>query len=301
MDPIAGDVNEDGKVSAVDARWALQCAAKKRNLTPEQLLAADMNGDGRITAVDARQILKKAAGKDTDTPVAADKAAVVKALNEATANAAEAGYDWSRKCYFTQPLQVLTSSGKNAADTLNGIIQKVDENATVDSVVGNFLGVTGTQSDPPKTATKAKGTEVPEAMGSDKFLLQAMELTEGDIKNLKVVGNEYTIQLQNCANPQKGSDNNALNHATKDFITYDEVETSVKEALGSLSSLLSVESADVNYTSIIITAEITDGKLTSLAYTYVMDVKALELRAAVVPMTGKGKCKVDASYTNFVY
>ena len=58
-----GDVNGDGKVSAVDARWALQCAAKKRTLDEKQTKAADMNKDGKITAVDARQILKKAAGK----------------------------------------------------------------------------------------------------------------------------------------------------------------------------------------------------------------------------------------------
>ena len=234
-------------------------------------------------------------------PAQASKADIAKAINDATAVAAKAGYDWSRKCYFTQPLQVLTSSGKNAADTLNGIIQKVDENANIDSVVGNFLDVTGKESDPPKTAKKAKGTEVPEDMKKDKFLLQPMKLTENDIKNSKVEGNKYTVQLQNCANPQKGSDNNALNHATKDFITYDEVVTGVKDALGSLSSLLSVESADVNYTSILVTAEIADGKLTSLSYTYIMDVKALNLKAAVVSMTGKGKGKVEASYTNFVY
>ena len=60
---IPGDVNGDGKITAVDARWALQGAAKKRELSERQIKAADMNGDGKITAVDARQILKKAAGK----------------------------------------------------------------------------------------------------------------------------------------------------------------------------------------------------------------------------------------------
>lgn len=60
---VIGDVNGDGKVTAVDARWALQCAAKKRTLTAKQFALADINGDGKISAVDARQILKKAAGK----------------------------------------------------------------------------------------------------------------------------------------------------------------------------------------------------------------------------------------------
>ena len=65
---LRGDVNGDGKVSAVDARWALQCAAKKRSLSPAQITAADLSGDGLVTAVDARQILKLAAGKDVNKP-----------------------------------------------------------------------------------------------------------------------------------------------------------------------------------------------------------------------------------------
>ena len=61
-DPNAtlGDVNADGKVDAVDARWVLQTAAGMRTL--ENATAADANGDGKIDAVDARWILQAAAG-----------------------------------------------------------------------------------------------------------------------------------------------------------------------------------------------------------------------------------------------
>ena len=61
-DPNAtlGDVNRDGKVDAVDARWVLQAAAGMRTL--ENATAADANGDGKIDAVDARWILQAAAG-----------------------------------------------------------------------------------------------------------------------------------------------------------------------------------------------------------------------------------------------
>ena len=55
-----GDVNEDGKVDAVDARWVLQAAAGMRTL--ENATAADVNADGKIDAVDARWILQAAAG-----------------------------------------------------------------------------------------------------------------------------------------------------------------------------------------------------------------------------------------------
>lgn len=58
-----GDVNRDGKVDAVDARWVLQAAAGMRTL--ENATAADVNGDGKIDAVDARWILQAAAGMRT--------------------------------------------------------------------------------------------------------------------------------------------------------------------------------------------------------------------------------------------
>ena len=60
---LLGDVNADGKVDAVDARWVLQAAAGMRTL--ENMTAADVNADGKIDAVDARWILQAAAGMRT--------------------------------------------------------------------------------------------------------------------------------------------------------------------------------------------------------------------------------------------
>ena len=58
-----GDVNADGKVSAVDARYALQTASGTRTLWDDvDKEFADANKDGQITAVDARYILQTAAG-----------------------------------------------------------------------------------------------------------------------------------------------------------------------------------------------------------------------------------------------
>ena len=55
---LLGDVNEDGKVTAIDARWALQVAAGQKTLTASQIKNADINNDGKVTAIDARNILK---------------------------------------------------------------------------------------------------------------------------------------------------------------------------------------------------------------------------------------------------
>lgn len=59
---LLGDVNGDGKVTAIDARWVLQVASGSRVLTDEQKAVADVNGDGRITAINARWILQVASG-----------------------------------------------------------------------------------------------------------------------------------------------------------------------------------------------------------------------------------------------
>lgn len=57
-----GDVNQDGKVTAADARLALRYSAKLQMLTNAQMKAADANADGKVTAADARILLRYAAG-----------------------------------------------------------------------------------------------------------------------------------------------------------------------------------------------------------------------------------------------
>lgn len=59
-----GDVNMDGKVTAVDAMLALKLALLD-NPTDVILGLADVNGDGKITAVDAMKILQYATGEIT--------------------------------------------------------------------------------------------------------------------------------------------------------------------------------------------------------------------------------------------
>ncbi|MBQ4644231.1 MAG: dockerin type I repeat-containing protein [Clostridia bacterium] len=59
-----GDVNADGKISAVDALMVLKYVAGTQELTAKQMLRANMNQDaqGNVSAIDARQILQVAAG-----------------------------------------------------------------------------------------------------------------------------------------------------------------------------------------------------------------------------------------------
>lgn len=238
--------------------------------------------------------------KDGNQVVGVSKADAVKLLNEVTAQAAKAGYDWSRKCYYTDDgaLQVKTSNGKDATDTLNSVIKRVDDKATIDSVVGGFLDITG--KDDPLAAKKAKGSAAaPEGM-KDKFLLKAMSLTEGDIAQFVQSGNVYKFQLNTCDNPEKNG-GNSINRATNDFVTKEEISNDITKALGSLSSLIKVESLDIQFSDIVIVAEISDGKLTSLSLNYLMNVKSLNLKVTLASVVGSGKGVVEENYKNFVY
>ncbi len=59
---VKGDLNNDKKVTAIDARKALLKAVGSEPTSSKDLKVADFNNDGQITAYDARQILKLAAG-----------------------------------------------------------------------------------------------------------------------------------------------------------------------------------------------------------------------------------------------
>ncbi len=56
-----GDVDGDGKVSSVDARYALQAIAELKTLTAEEKRRADYDGDGKISTIDVRRILQTVA------------------------------------------------------------------------------------------------------------------------------------------------------------------------------------------------------------------------------------------------
>ena len=57
-----GDVDFDGRVTAIDARLILRSSALLQILTKAQLAVADVDGDGKVTASDARKTLRIAAG-----------------------------------------------------------------------------------------------------------------------------------------------------------------------------------------------------------------------------------------------
>ncbi len=144
-------------------------------------------------------------GNGTTAEVSDEAQQAADAINAATAAAANATYDWERHCV------VADIDVGSATDTLNGIIQRVDPNADLNSVVGGFIG----QGD--KSNTYTPGADAAAVFSNDQYALKATSLQAADLQNLTVEGTKYTFTLPVAENPQKDG-NTALSRLTNDFI-----------------------------------------------------------------------------------
>ena len=214
---------------------------------------------------------------------------IVEEINNATAKAAKASYDWSREAKFTRNIDVGSLTGM-----LDSIIKAVDKNANLNSVVGGFLDITG--QDNALTVNVVNG-QLPESGMKEKYLLKAMTLTEGDIQQFRVNGNTYMVQIKDCTNPDA---NSAWAHASNDYITYSEVNSSIAGVVGEGVVTVVESESKATYKNIILTAVIENGQLTSLEYKYTFDA-TLKIKLALPSATGTTAAEMRAKYTNFQY
>ncbi len=82
----------------------------------------------RVTMLPERKCAAAATGVDA--------AAAAEAINAATAKAVAAGYHWTKTAQYTQPVDV-----GSATSGLNTLIKGIDPEASLDSVVGGFIGI----------------------------------------------------------------------------------------------------------------------------------------------------------------
>ena len=216
-----------------------------------------------------------------------DAAAAAEAINAATAKAVAAGYHWTRSAQYTQPVDV-----GNATGALNKIIQGIDSEANLDSVVGGFLGIGDKEMDIEKGGNAAEQIEY----HGENYALQATSLQAGDLKNLKVDGNTYTFEVENAASPQHDKCT-AMSRLTNDFLTQDEISSEIKGFI----SAASVNTAAIEYTNLKATVVIEDGTLKEFKYSYDGNVTELNIKVAIVSVNGKGAMHVDTAYTGFAY
>ena len=212
------------------------------------------------------------------------KADVVKIFNDTTAKAAKGSYKVHREGKFTKDIDV-----GNATSALDGIIKGVDENASLNSVVGGFLGL-----------NKPVDADIKNGKGDEgfntKYALKAMALTENDVDSVKVDGNKYMIKVKRTVTPDA---NSALAHATNDYITFAEVNKSINEAVGT-AVVVEESGSEAIYDNIVFTATVVDGKLTNLEYSYTFSAK-LALKIAIMKATGTGEAEITGTYSNIQY
>lgn len=216
-----------------------------------------------------------------------DAAAAAEAINAATAKAVAAGYHWTRTAEYTEPVDV-----GNATSALNKIIQGIDSEADLNSVVGGFIGIGDKEMDIAKGGNAAEQIEY----HGENYALQATSLQASDLKNLKVDGNTYTFEVENASSPQTDK-STAMSRLTNDILTQDQVSTEIKNFV----SAANVNSAAIEYSNIKATVVIEDGNLKEFKYSYDGKVTDLNIKIAIVSVNGKGAMHVEGAYTNFAY
>ena len=216
-----------------------------------------------------------------------DAAAAAEAINAATAKAVAAGYHWTRTAEYTEPVDV-----GNATSALNKIIQRIDSEADLNSVVGGFIGIGDKEMDIAKGGNAAEQIEY----HGENYALQATSLQASDLKNLKVDGNTYTFEVENASSPQTDK-STAMSRLTNDILTQDQVSTEIKNFV----SAANVNSAAIEYSNIKATVVIEDGTLKEFKYSYDGKVTELNIKIAIVSVNGKGAMHVEGAYTNFAY
>ena len=220
-----------------------------------------------------------AAGETTAAAPAADmtKAEFVAFLNAETAKAAKGSYNYNRDCSYTSPVDVGGATG-----ILNGIISAIDENSSLDTVVGDFLGIGVKKGTMPKDGLK------------DDYQIKATKLTEADLGNFKAANGVYTFTLANATNPKK-TNATPFSRFTNDFITHEEVVDGIAE----FTTAITVNDTTVNYKDIKVTVTVADGKITNIKYSYAFDA-TLVLKAGI-KITGTGAAVTKAEFSNIKY
>ena len=217
-----------------------------------------------------------------DTTAAAPAADMTKAefvafFNAETAKAAKGTYNYNRNCSYTSPIDV-----GGATDILNGIISAIDENSSLDTVVGDFLGIGVKKGTFPKDDLK------------DDYQIKAAKLTEADLGNFKAANGVYTFTLANATNPKK-TNATPFSRFTNDFITHEEVVDGIAE----FTTAITFKDTTVNYKDIKVTVTVADGKITNIKYSYAFDA-VLSLKA-VVTINGDGAAVTKAEFSNIKY
>lgn len=256
--------DEEGNTEIVTEVVTKETATKTENKTEATKPTSSNNG-----------------GSTSSSKLNADQLASL--MNSATkAIVSKGSYNYNRNCKFTKSIDLGSDAATKAID---GVIKAVDENSSLDSVVGGFLGIGTKTGTMPKDKNDLK----------DNYEIKATSLKGSDLKNFKESNGVYSFTLADAANPQKNN-TTAFSRFSNDFITQKEVVDSIAE----FTSAIKVEKSDVKYNTIKVEVTVKDGKITNIKYSYNFSA-VLNLKVAVLPITGSGSATTNAVYSNIKY
>lgn len=145
MDYKKGDLDNDGKISAADARIALRLAVGLDEMTDSLAYAADIDGDNKVTAADARLLLRIAVGLedysiDDLMNIPTSKYEVVATYENALKQAAKKNVGY----YKTVSNKIVASDiNKAHADKILSVAQKNSENQKYQYLANNQTAIDG--------------------------------------------------------------------------------------------------------------------------------------------------------------
>ncbi len=236
--------------------------------------------EAETTVADETTAAETTMAEDETTAVTGDmtKAEFATFLNAETAKIVKNGtYDLVRKCTYTRSINI-----GGATDPINAIIKAIDENSSIDSVIGSFLGMGTTQGKIPKDDINAN------------YKIKATSVRESDLGSFTASNGVYTFTLADASDPKK---TNATEFArfTNDFVTQEEAESSIAE----YTSAIKVKDTDINYSNIRVTVTVKDGKITDMKYSY--DFDAMLAVSIVITVSGDGAAVNNTTYSNIKY
>lgn len=266
-------------------------AACGGNETPETTTVPDAQVDATTSDVSAETTELDTTAQEVTTDATTDPEATTAApagdmtaaefaafINAETAKIAKSGtYDLVRKASYTRAINI-----GGATDPINSIIKAIDENSSIDSVIGSFLGMGTTQGKIPKDDINAN------------YKIKATSLSESDLGSFTASNGVYTFTLAKVSDPKR---TNATPFArfTNDFVTQEEVETSIAE----YTSAIKVKDTDINYSNIKVTVTVKDGKITDMKYSY--DFDAMLAVSVLITVSGDGAAVNNTTYSNIKY
>ena len=276
--------NDDATTTTAPVTEEVVTDAPEVDVTEE----APVDATEEAPAVDESEVATEAASdapvdateETTEAPVEdkeMTKAEFVAFLNAETAKAAKGSYNYNRDCSYTSPIDVGGATG-----ILNGIISAIDENSSLDTVVGDFLGIGVKKGTMPKDGLK------------EDYQIKATKLTEADIQNFSYADGVYSFTLANATNPKK-TNATPFSRFTNDFITHEEVV----DGIAGFTTAITVKDTTVNYKNIKVTVKVEGGKITNIKYSYAFDA-VLSLKAGIT-INGNGAAVTKAEFSNIKY